>query len=105
MKINGVEIDFKVSNISHARNFQKAVNDMGKAEKNISQMKDKGSLEAVLSALKDMFVQFFITATGVDVVGTCEDIEEMENMYNDFLEEIKKQKEKVLSPFSLDRIK
>lgn len=104
MNINGVEFEFKLSNISHARKFQKAVDEMAEDEKKIKNMKN-AKLEEVLGALKDMFTKFFITATGTDVIGACEDTDEMANMYNEFLEEIGKQKEKVLSPFSTNRIR
>lgn len=104
MNINGVEFEFKLSNISHARKFQKAVDEMAEDEKKIKNM-ENAKLEEVLGALKDMFAKFFITATGTDVIGDCEDTDEMANMYNEFLEEIRKQKEKVLSPFSTNRIR
>lgn len=104
MNINGVEFEFKLSNISHAKKFQKAIDGMAEDEKKIKNMRN-AKLDETLGAVKDMFVNFFVTATGKDVVGDCEDTEEMVSMYNEFLEEIKKQKEKVLSPFSMERIK
>lgn len=104
MNINGVELEFKLSNISHARNFQKAIDGMAEAEKKIKNM-GNAKLDEVLGEVKGMFKNFFVTATGKDVVGDCEDTEEMVNMYNEFLAEVKKQKEKVLSPFSMERIK
>ena len=57
------------------------------------------SFESLLSLI------IAVKSTGTDVIGACEDTDEMANMYNEFLEEIRKQKEKVLSPFSTNRIR
>lgn len=96
MEINGKKFKFKLSKKKDAANFEKAVNEMAEKEKDIQTM-DKSSLSDVFDAMDDLFRGFFITATGEDVVGECDDIEEMKEMYNEFLEEVKNQKEKLLS--------
>lgn len=104
MVINGKDIAFKISRKKDAANFETAVRNMQKKETEIQTM-DKDSLGAVLQALEDMFRHFFVTTTGVDVVGDCDDIEEMKDMYNTFLKEVEKQRKSFVSPFSPARIK
>lgn len=96
MEINGKKIKFKITKKKNAANFEKAVNEMAEKEKQIREMNET-SLGEVLDSLKNMFRDFFVTATGEDVIDDCDDVEEMEEMYNEFLEEVMSQKEKLLS--------
>lgn len=104
MVINGKTIDFKITRKSDAANFQNALNSMSVAEKNIQEMK-RDDLGEVLEALCKMMTDFFITATGVDVVDGCEDVEEINEMYYSFLTEVEKQKKCFNFPYSPKRIK
>lgn len=103
MVINGKEVNFKVSNLKHAAAMNLALDEMGKTEKKIGAMKDK-NLVNVLTAMISMFRQFFISATGVDVLEDCEDLDEANQAYHTFLAEIKKQKTAMLSAYSPDSI-
>ena len=104
MVINGKTIDFKISRKSDAANFQKALNNMAVAEKNIQEM-NRDDLGEVLEELCKMMTDFFKTATGIDVVDGCEDVEEIKEMYFDFLTEVEKQKKCFNFAFSPKRIK
>ena len=73
MRISGKEIDFKLSRINDAAALDMAINKMGTAEVEIRKEK---KLVAILSRTIGMFRQFFIDATGVDVLEGCEDLEE-----------------------------
>lgn len=107
MQINNVEVDFKISRLKDAAAMELALTNMGKREKKINDMKsDKNSkLTEVIGGLLDMFRNFFLEATGTDVLNECGDVEEATQAYYTFLDEIKKQKDTTLSVYSPDRIK
>lgn len=104
MVINGKEVDFRIGNLRHAAAYEKALNQMGEAEDKIKSMKEK-NLTPVLKAMIDMFRQFFLEATGVDVLADCEDMQDARDAYEQFLGEIGKQKKAMLAPYSIERIK
>ena len=104
MVINGKEVDFKISNKRHAEKYYEALKEMEVAETRISKA-DQKNLITVLDAAINMFRDFFITATGVDVLEDCEDADEAKEVYFDFLSAIKEQQDKFVAPFSLERIK
>lgn len=104
MVIQGKEIDFKIFNKRHAKNFDDALKEMGEAEKKIKSM-DQTDLVGMLDALIAMFRRFFITATGVDVLEACEDAAEAKAAYLEFLDAVKEQKAAFMGPFDPRRIK
>lgn len=104
MVINGKEIDFKITRISDAQNYERALKEMGHVKEELQKKRDDNDLCGLLEAFADMFRKFFITATGVDVVGECDDTEEMPQMYESFLKEIGKQQKRAF-PFDPKRIK
>ncbi|WNV59465.1 DUF6673 family protein [Oscillospiraceae bacterium NTUH-002-81] len=104
MVINGKELNFKISNLKDAGNMELALKEMEKTEKEVRKGKDLSTSSAI-QAMIDMFRNFFKMATGVDVLEGCEDALDAKQAYSDFLKEISKQKQAILEPFSLDRIK
>lgn len=104
MTIYGKEIDFKISNVKHATNAELALEELGKTE-NVVKSMDKKDLVTVLTSMISMFQQFFITATGEDVLVDCEDLQEARDAYEQFFAEIEKQKKSMLAPYSINRIK
>lgn len=106
MKIREKEIDFKISRKSDAENFEKALCEMEKAEKQINTgAVDTTKMSVVIDYIVEMFRSFFVKATGVDVLADCDDMDEAKDAYFAFLEEIKKQKETFLQPFSSSRVR
>lgn len=104
MIINEKEIDFRISRKKDVENFERALQGMKKKEEEIKAM-GKERLGDVIGGLEEMFRDFFKTATGIDVVGDCDDTSEMMDMYHTFLKEIEKQKGTVDSLFSPLRIR
>lgn len=104
MIINGKEVDFKISNKRHAKKYNEALKEMETTEKRIKKT-NQTDLIVVLDAVINMFRNFFITATGVDVLEDCEDADEAKTVYIEFLTAIKEQQNKFVAPFSLERIK
>lgn len=97
MIINGKELSFNILKKSDAANFKKALEEMERKELEIKKI-DEEDLISVLEAMDDLFRRFFITATGVDVVGECDDIAEMTKMYDEFLKEVAKQQKSFKVP-------
>ena len=104
MLINGNELDFKIFNLKDAGNMELALKEMEKKEKEIREGKDL-SISSVIQTMLDLFRNFFKTATGVDVLEGCEDVLDAKQAYSDFLTEVSRQKQAIIVPFSLDRIK
>lgn len=104
MKINGMEVDFRISNLKHAGNMELALQHMSKAEDKIRKMGKDVPMSKILGDMIDVFREFFKEATGTDVLADCEDFAVAKQTYADFLDEVKKQKKELLSPFSISRI-
>lgn len=106
MQINGKEIDFKISRLKDAAAFEMALRAMEKREKELKlKVGKKGSSALPLfKGMIDMMRQFFVEATGIDVLKDCEDVEEAKDTYWAFLQEISNQKTKVLG-ITLEDIK
>lgn len=103
MQIYGKEVDFKISRMKCAAAMELALREMEATEQEINAGKGK-SLSKVLTQINDMFRQFFIKATGEDVLADCDDVEEAQAAYFKFLEDIKAQKASLLTPYSPDSI-
>lgn len=104
MEINGVEVDFQISNIEHAERMEKALQTMAQEENKISEMGNV-KMSVMLTKMIDVFKNFFREVTGKDVLADCKDFMQAKQVYSEFLAEVAKQKESVLAPFSLQRIK
>ena len=100
MKINGIEIDFKISRLKNAGDFEMALQEMSAKEKEIA--KYNGPMTGLIEKGISMFRDFFVKATGVDVLKDCDDFNEAKKAYFEFLEEIKKQKTEVLEITAAD---
>lgn len=74
MKIYGKEVDFKISRLKDAENFEMALRELETAEKKIGE--GSGTLKEVFEKGITMFKKFFLKATGEDVLGECSDFEE-----------------------------
>lgn len=105
MKINGIEVDFKISRLKDATAFELALSDMEKTE--LQNKKETGNvpLSRMIPKVLKMFKEFFVTATGNDVLSDCDDLAEAKKAYLDFLKSIQEQKKELLDTFSSSRIK
>lgn len=97
MIINGKELKFNILKKSDAANYKKALQEMKKKEQEIQKI-EEDDLGAVLEAMEDLFRGFFITTTGIDVIGECDDIAEMSEIYDEFLKEVMKQQKSFKIP-------
>ena len=99
MKIRGKDIDFKISRLEDAGKFEMALKNMEQTEEKI---KEKNSLPEILKGMICMFQTFFKDATGVDVLEGCDDVMEAKTAYYEFLNEVKVQREAILTFTSED---
>lgn len=106
MKVNNVKFEFNISSLKQAGALELALDHMDEREKKINKKKadHKSKLTEILSDTLDMFKQFFIEATGADILQECEDVREATGIYYRFLDEVKKQKDTITEPYSTDRI-
>lgn len=100
MKIYGKEIDFKISRLKDAGNYETALNEMQVNETELS--KYSGPMTGLIEMCINMFRNFFKRATGTDVLEGCEDLDEAKKAYLEFLDEIKKQKSDILGITAAD---
>lgn len=100
MLVYGKEVDFKISRLKNAGDFELALNEMSEKEEEIKGY--KGPMRGLIEKCINMFRDFFKKATGVDVLEECEDLDEAKKAYFEFLDEIKKQKEEVLEITAAD---
>lgn len=101
MKINNVEVDFSITNLKHAEAMELALQKMGKTEERIKKEDARMKVSKVMGDMIQMFRDFFVDATGSDVLEKCEDFMDARKAYTEFLEEIKKQKAAALAPYEL----
>ena len=101
MQIRGKEVDFRVSRLKDAAALEQAIDNMGKKEEEIRKEK---TLTAAISKTNEMFRQFFVDATGTDVLDGCEDLQESKETYTEFLRGVGEQKKSILD-FSVSDIK
>lgn len=95
MTIYGKEIDFKITRVKDAGNFHMALKAMEKEEKEL-QKKKSADIVTFLGGYIKMFRRFFVNATGTDVLENCEDAQEAQEAYIEFLREINKSKTKIM---------
>ena len=105
MVINGVEIDFKISRLQDASNMEIALRNMEKEEDKIRKAGKDVPMSEMLKKMICVFSDFFKTATGVDVLHGCGDFMEAKEAYSAFIDAVHTQKEILMAPFSVDRIK
>ena len=103
MKINGKEFDFKITNIRHAAAYEKALGNIQEKEAEIKKLaKGAKSVVTIYQAFIDMLRNFFVDATGCDVLEGCEDFSDAQKVYRDFLTAVNLQKTESLSLYSPD---
>jgi len=105
MKINQVEFEFDIHDVDQAEAFEKAVEDLSKSEDKIKAVTAGNKMSEVNRAFIAMFKEFFITATGVDVIGSCKNSVTASDAYYAFCEEIGKAKGQLLSKYDVKRVR
>lgn len=106
MKINNVEFDFRVTNLKHASALKTALENMQKSEHETrKKIKADTDVSEAFGAMIDVFRQFFIDATGEDVLTGCDDFMDARKAYEDFLGEIQKQKTAAFADYDIGSIK
>lgn len=105
MKINNVEFDFDIFDIDHSESFEKAVDQLSWSEKKIQDASKTKKMSDMNRALLDMFKQFFISATGVDVLEDCKNSMTAQNAYYEFCETVGEAKMQIVTKYSAKRVR
>lgn len=107
MYINNTEVNFSITDVNHAEAFEKALQKMEATEKAIKEQltaKKITYIEFMRQGIS-MLKSFFVDATGVDVIGECTDYMVAQEHYFAFLGEIGKAKDRLVAPYSADRVR
>ena len=107
MQIRGIEVDFRITKLKDAAAMDAALKKMACAEEKLNTDAKSGRADVIKTFERyiRMMRDFFLDATGVDVLDGCEDVEEARDAYYSFLGEIKRQKDAALAPYSEDRLR
>lgn len=107
MQINGKDVDFRITRLKDAAAMDSALKKMGRAEKKLHEDANAGKTDVIETFRRyiRLMQDFFLDATGMDVLEGCEDVEEARDAYYSFLDEIRKQKEAALAPYSAERLR
>lgn len=107
MQINGKEVSFKITRLKDAAAMDSALKKMGREEEKLNADAKSGKADVIKTFERyiRMMRDFFLDATGVDVLDGCEDVEEARDAYYSFLDEVRRQKDAALAPYSNDRLR
>ena len=107
-RINGKNISFNIYDMKDAKRYEDALkvlaDDENEIKASVEKMEDEEtSMYVFLEKQINMIKKFFISTTGVDVIGDCTDLLAAREMYDQFLKAIKSDQKKI-APFSTKRI-
>jgi len=105
MKINEVEFEFDIHDVDQAESFENAIEQLGKSEEAVKAATATQKMSEVNRAFIKMFKDFFVAATGVDVIGNCKNSITATEAYYAFCEEIGKAKGQLLSKYDAKRVR
>jgi len=105
MKINGVEFEFDIFDIDHSESFEKAVDQLSWSEKKLQDASKTKKMSDMNRAMLDMFKQFFITATGTDVLADCKNSMTAQNAYYEFCGIVGEAKLEITTKYSPKRVR
>lgn len=105
MKINQVEFEFDIHDVDQSEAFESAIDQLSESEQKIKTATISNKMSEVNRAMISMFKQFFISATGVDVIGDCKNSITATDAYYAFCEEVGKAKGLLLSKYDAKRVR
>lgn len=101
MNVNGHEVDFKITRVQDSRQYQKALQIMDAAEKDLVKRypMNQPALTFPTAEFYEAYIRiisdFFVNCLGSNVLEGCDDIEEAQRVYLDFVAHVKRQSEDV----------
>lgn len=102
MRINNIEVDFKITRPADAEKLETALAKLQKTENKVEADKKSGklTLSKYLTATINMFSDFFVGLTGENILDGIDDYEEAQRIYFDFIDAVKRQQEIFKRPYS-----
>jgi hypothetical protein len=105
LKINNVEFEFDIYDVDNSERFEEAIEKLSESEEAVKKATETQKMSVVNKAFIGMFKQFFINATGVDVLADCKNSKTAEEAYSEFLDEIGKMKGQLLTKYDTKRVR
>ena len=105
MKINNVEFEFDIFDLDQSESFEKAIDRLSLSEKTIQEAAKTKKMSDMNRALLEMFKQFFISATGADVLAGCKNSMTAQNAYYEFCEIVGKSKMEIITKYDAKRVR
>lgn len=105
IKVSGIEFEFDIYDVEQSENFEKAIEQLSESEEEIKKGVANQKMSEVNKAFIKMFRQFFITATGVDVLADCKNTTVAEQAYLDFLDAVGKMKGNLFQKYDTARVR
>lgn len=102
MKVNGIEFEFDASDSACIEKFEKALDKMGEAEKALGEKHKSGKLKQheFLKGYCELLSDFFVNATGTDVLKGITSVNKATQYYYDLLNQIKESGQKTMNLIS-----
>jgi len=105
LKSVNANFEFDIFDLDQSEAFEKAVDQLSWSEKKLQDAAKTKKMSDMNRAMLDMFKQFFITATGVDVIGDCKNSMLAQNAYYEFCEQVGEAKLQIVTKYSAKRVR
>ena len=105
LKTINAKFEFDIFDLDQSEAFEKAVDQLSWSEKKIQDASKTKKMSDMNWAMLDMFKQFFITATGVDVLADCKNSMTAQNAYYEFCEQVGEAKMQIVTKYSAKRVR
>ena len=105
MKINEVSFEFDIFEEKDSENYDKAIENLSLEEAAIVEAQASGKAHNMVKAMNHMFRTFFKTATGIDVLATCTNVNKSSEAYYDFVSTVGKSQAYVFEKYDAKRVR
>ena len=105
LKTINAKFEFDIFDLDQSEAFEKAVDQLSWSEKKIQDASKTKKMSDMNRAMLDMFKQFFITATGADVLADCKNSMTAQNAYYEFCEQVGEAKMQIVTKYSAKRVR
>ena len=105
MKINNVEFEFDIFDLDQSESFEKAIDQLSLSEKKIHEASKTKKMSDMNRAMLDMFKEFFVTASGTDVLAECKNSMNAQNAYYEFCEIVGESRMAIITKYDAKRVR
>ena len=105
MKLNGKEVRFNITDPRDAKRYEETLIKLKKKEKELKKSGQEYTLDEIMREIIKICREVLWDFTGQDVLKGCHDALMAKEVLYQFLREVARQNESLLSPFDLERIR